>query len=204
MRKRDADSLIATGRVRRAGLGRCSWQPSPPLTRPPSPAFGLERLQWYRDRVEVLREDADLALPATQPPGPQRVKSGGSFHHANDPFRSGLVLPRESLWQSRLRYSGRFRRPLRPTCTHSTRRPHALPPRPGQATRQRPSSSPGIVEHWNVEDLRPDIPGIQFLIQISNPGAADGVAGRDRRARHLPRQPGRVSGHDTLRIVPTR
>jgi hypothetical protein len=45
------------------------------------------------DRVEVLREDADLALPATQPPGPQRVKSGGSFHHANDPFRLGLALP---------------------------------------------------------------------------------------------------------------
>jgi hypothetical protein len=93
MRKRDADSLIATGRVRRAGLGRCSWQPSPPLTRPLSPAFGLERLQWYRDRVELLREEADLALPATQPPGPQRVKSGGSFHRANDPFRSGRVLP---------------------------------------------------------------------------------------------------------------
>lgn len=33
--------------------------------------------------------------------------------------------------------------------------------------------APGIVEHWNVEDLRPDIPGVQFLIQISNPGKAD-------------------------------
>jgi hypothetical protein len=33
--------------------------------------------------------------------------------------------------------------------------------------------APGIVEHWNVEYLRPDIPGVQFLIQISNPGKAD-------------------------------
>lgn len=33
--------------------------------------------------------------------------------------------------------------------------------------------APGIVEHWNVQDLRPDIPGVQFLIQISNPGKAD-------------------------------
>jgi hypothetical protein len=33
--------------------------------------------------------------------------------------------------------------------------------------------APGIVEHWNVVDLRPDIPGVQFLIQISNPGKAD-------------------------------
>jgi hypothetical protein len=33
--------------------------------------------------------------------------------------------------------------------------------------------APGIVEHWDVEDLRPNIPGVQFLIQISNPGKAD-------------------------------
>ena len=38
-------------------------------------------------------------------------------------------------------------------------------------------SAPGIVEHWNVEDLRPDIPGVQFLIQISNPGKADASQG---------------------------
>ena len=37
--------------------------------------------------------------------------------------------------------------------------------------------APGIVEHWNVEDLRPDIPGVQFLIQISNPGKADASQG---------------------------
>jgi hypothetical protein len=30
--------------------------------------------------------------------------------------------------------------------------------------------APGIVEHWDVTDLRPDIPGVQFLITISNPG----------------------------------
>lgn len=30
--------------------------------------------------------------------------------------------------------------------------------------------APGIVEHWDVVDLRPDIPGIQFLITISNRG----------------------------------
>jgi hypothetical protein len=35
--------------------------------------FGLERLQGYRDRVEVLSEEADLALPATEPPGPSPI-----------------------------------------------------------------------------------------------------------------------------------
>jgi hypothetical protein len=40
--------------------------------------------------------------------------------------------------------------------------------------------APGIVEHWNVEDLRPDIPGVQFLIQISNPGKADESQGGSR------------------------
>lgn len=33
--------------------------------------------------------------------------------------------------------------------------------------------APGIIEHWNIVDLRADIPGVQFLIQLSNPGKAD-------------------------------
>lgn len=37
--------------------------------------------------------------------------------------------------------------------------------------------APGIVEHWDVVDLRPDIPGVQFLITISNPGKASASQG---------------------------
>ena len=37
--------------------------------------------------------------------------------------------------------------------------------------------APGIVEHWDVVDLRPDIPGVQFLITISNPGNASDSEG---------------------------
>lgn len=33
--------------------------------------------------------------------------------------------------------------------------------------------APGIIDHWNIVDLAPDIPGVQFLIQLSNPGKAD-------------------------------
>ena len=33
--------------------------------------------------------------------------------------------------------------------------------------------APGIIEHWNIVDLLPGVPGIQFLIQLSNPGKAD-------------------------------
>lgn len=33
--------------------------------------------------------------------------------------------------------------------------------------------APGIIEHWNIVDLLPEVPGIQFLIQLSNPGSAD-------------------------------
>jgi hypothetical protein len=33
--------------------------------------------------------------------------------------------------------------------------------------------APGIIEHWDIVDLLPDEPGIQFLIQLSNPGKAD-------------------------------
>lgn len=37
--------------------------------------------------------------------------------------------------------------------------------------------APGIANHWDLTDLRPDIPGVQFLIQISNPGKADQSSG---------------------------
>ena len=33
--------------------------------------------------------------------------------------------------------------------------------------------APGIIEHWDIVDLLPGVPGIQFLIQLSNPGKAD-------------------------------
>lgn len=37
--------------------------------------------------------------------------------------------------------------------------------------------APGIAEHWEVVDLLPGVPGIQFLIQWSNPGKADASNG---------------------------
>jgi hypothetical protein len=37
--------------------------------------------------------------------------------------------------------------------------------------------APGIVEHWDVVDLLPEVPGVQFLITISNPGNSDGSQG---------------------------
>ena len=37
--------------------------------------------------------------------------------------------------------------------------------------------APGIVEHWNVVDLLPEVPGVQFLITISNPGNASNSQG---------------------------
>ena len=38
-------------------------------------------------------------------------------------------------------------------------------------------TAPGVQEHWNVTDLAPEIPGIQFIIQMSNPGNADQSSG---------------------------
>lgn len=38
-------------------------------------------------------------------------------------------------------------------------------------------TAPGIVAHWDVVDLLPGVPGVQFLIQLSNPGKADDSSG---------------------------
>jgi hypothetical protein len=38
-------------------------------------------------------------------------------------------------------------------------------------------SAPGVQEHWEIVDLVPGEPGIQFLIQLSNPGGADESSG---------------------------
>jgi hypothetical protein len=37
-------------------------------------------------------------------------------------------------------------------------------------------TAPGVQGHWNITDLAPD-PGIQFIIQLSNPGKADQSSG---------------------------
>jgi len=38
-------------------------------------------------------------------------------------------------------------------------------------------TAPGIQKHWNMTDLLPDVPGVQFLIQLANPGKADDALG---------------------------
>lgn len=38
-------------------------------------------------------------------------------------------------------------------------------------------TAPGIAAHWDVVDLLPGVPGVQFLIQLSNPGKADDSSG---------------------------
>ena len=38
-------------------------------------------------------------------------------------------------------------------------------------------SAGGVQEHWDIVDLVPEEPGTQFLIQLSNPGAADESSG---------------------------
>ena len=35
----------------------------------------------------------------------------------------------------------------------------------------------GVQAHWTITDLAPEIPGTQFIIQMSNPGNADQSSG---------------------------
>ena len=38
-------------------------------------------------------------------------------------------------------------------------------------------TAPGVQAHWSITDLAPQIPGTQFIIQMSNPGNADQSSG---------------------------
>jgi len=38
-------------------------------------------------------------------------------------------------------------------------------------------TAPGVQAHWDIVDLLPGVPGIQFLVPLSNPGKAGGSSG---------------------------
>jgi hypothetical protein len=38
-------------------------------------------------------------------------------------------------------------------------------------------TAPGVQDHWSITDLAPGVPGVQFIIQLSNPGEADQSSG---------------------------